>query len=80
MKLMELLRELHQGHRQCYGAARMHETLKQQGYSCSRRRINRLMREMGIKAKTNGLYAWRPGQHGVLFCNRQPIETGSESQ
>lgn len=41
----------------------MHHELLNRGYTCSRRRINRLMREMRIKASTTGLYAWRPGQH-----------------
>lgn len=63
MLLMKLIREFHQGLRRCYGAARIHKALRRKGYSCSRRRINRLMREMGIKASTAGLYAWRPGQH-----------------
>ncbi len=63
LKLIEAIKELHQGFRRSYGAARLHQELLQQGLSCSRRRINRLMREVGIKAATTGLYAWRPGQH-----------------
>jgi putative transposase len=63
MVLMKLIKELHRGYRRVYGAARMHQELRQRGYSCSRRRVNRLMRELGIKASTTGLYAWRPGQH-----------------
>lgn len=62
-RLKALITDLHQGFRRCYGAARVHQTLVKQGHSCSRRRINRLMRELGIKASTTGLYAWRPGQH-----------------
>ncbi len=58
-----MIAELHQGYRRCYGAERMHQELVQRGYSCSKRRINRLMREMGVKPSTTGLYAWRPGQH-----------------
>lgn len=57
------IRELHQGFRRAYGAPRVHQALRQQGLPCSRRRINRLMREMGIEASTTGLYQWRPGQH-----------------
>lgn len=63
LKLVELIKELHQGFRKSYGAARLHRELVKQGHPCSRRRINRLMREVGIKASTTGLYAWRPGQH-----------------
>ncbi len=63
LKLLALIKELHQGFRKSYGAARLHRELVNRGYPCSRRRINRLMRESGIKASTTGLYAWRPGQH-----------------
>ena len=63
IQLMKVIKELHQGYRRTYGAARLHKEMRQRGFSCSRRRINRLMREMGVKAATTGLYAWRPGQH-----------------
>ena len=63
LKLLEIIKELHQGFRKNYGAARLHRELIKRGYPCSRRRIHRLMRESGIKASTTGLYAWRPGQH-----------------
>lgn len=82
---MKLIKELHQGYRRTYGAARMHQLLRKKGYSCSRRRINRLMRELGIKASTTGLYAWRPGQHefytatgNQLINMDQPIQPGKQ--
>lgn len=62
-QLKASIRELHQGFRRAYGAPRVHASLRQRGIACSRRRINRLMREMGIEASTTGLYQWRPGQH-----------------
>jgi len=40
---------MHVGHERNYGAIRVHPYLKGKGYSCSRRRINRLMRQHGIK-------------------------------
>lgn len=61
--LMAGIRELHQGYRRAYGAPRVHHALRGKGLRCSRRRVNRLMREMGIKASTAGLYQWRPGSH-----------------
>lgn len=61
--LKNVIKEMHQGYLRAYGAARLHQALRQKGYTCSRRRVNRLMRELGIKASTTGLYAWRPGQH-----------------
>jgi len=63
LHLLTLISELHQGYRRAYGAARVHRELRHKGHACSRRRVNRLMRELGIKASTTGLYAWRPGQH-----------------
>lgn len=57
------IQQLHQGYCRAYGAPRVHQALRQKGFICSRRRINRLMREMGIKASTTGLYQWRPGSH-----------------
>ena len=54
---------LHQGFKRAYGAPRLHADLRRKGFSCSVRRIRRLMKELGIKASTTGLYAWRPGQH-----------------
>lgn len=55
--------ELHQGFRRSYGARRVHQELKRKGFSCSVRRVARLMQSQGIKASSRGLYSWRPGQH-----------------
>jgi len=62
-ELKSVIQERHQGFRRAYGAARLHKDLRRLGYACSRRRVRRLMREMGIKASTCGLYQWRPGLH-----------------
>lgn len=84
-KLKSLITELHQGFRRCYGAARMHQELKHRGYNCSRRRINRLMRELKIKPSTTGLYQWKPGQHAFysstgnhLKLEEAPATTGQQ--
>lgn len=84
-KLKSLITELHQGFRRCYGAARMHQEIKQRGYNCSKRRINRLMREIKIKPSTTGLYQWKPGQHAFysstgnhLKHEDQPTATGQQ--
>lgn len=85
LKLMKLITELHQGFRRSYGAARVHQELINKGYTCSRRRVNRLMRELGIKATTTGLYAWRPGLHefytstgNLLKKESHPDSTGEQ--
>ena len=74
-QLKALISELHQGHRRCYGAARLHRELVNRGYRCSRRRINRLMRTLGIKASTTGLYRWRPGQHALYTSADNHLKT-----
>lgn len=61
--LKAALRQAHQGFQRAYGAPRLHQLLKQQGLACSRRRVARLMREIGIKPTTTKLYHWRPGHH-----------------
>jgi len=76
--LQSLISELHQGHQRCYGAARMHQTLRHKGYTCSRRRVNRLMREMGIKASSTGLYSWRPGQHAFYSSTANQLKAADK--
>lgn len=49
--------EMHRGHEANYGAIRVHPYLKRLGLSCSRRRVNRLMRVHGIASK---YHAHRP--------------------
>jgi len=85
LKLMEAMKALHQGFRRAYGAARLHQALIQKGLSCSRRRVNRLMKEMGINASTTGIYAWRPGQHefysstgNQLKQMEKPVQPGTQ--
>lgn len=76
---------MHQGFKRAYGAPRVHHELKRKGFVCSVRRVNRLMRELDIKASTTGLYAWRPGQHAFyssagnqLAQMEEPLGTGEQ--
>ena len=80
VELMIVIRELHQGFRRCYGAARLHRELVIRGYRCSRRRVNRLMRELGIKAATTGLYAWRPVRHAFYSCTGNQLKHAHQPQ
>ncbi len=78
-KLKSVIKDLHQGFRRSYGAARLHRECINKGYHC--RRINRLMREMGIKASSTGLYAWRPGAHRFYSSTGNQLkEAGAPSQ
>lgn len=79
-QLKVLIKDLHQGFRRCYGAARVHQVLTQKGHACSRRRVNRLMRELGIKSSTTGLYAWRPGQHEFYSCTGNQLKDAPDAE
>ncbi|WKD51665.1 IS3 family transposase [Microbulbifer spongiae] len=61
--LTDAIVELHQGFRKAYGARRVHQQPKRSGLSCSVRRVSRLMKTVGIKASSRGLYTWNPGKH-----------------
>lgn len=61
-QLIEAIKELHQGFRRAYGARRVHQSLRQKGFTCSARRVARLMKMANIKASTRGLYYWTPGK------------------
>jgi transposase InsO family protein len=84
-ELKVLIQELHQGHKRCYGARRVYHSLKKLGYRCSVRRVGRLMKELGIKASTRGLYQWCPGlhQHFASTANQRktldaPLSVGEQ--
>jgi len=50
-RLQPLIRSIYEGHRLVYGAPRVHQALKKSGESCSRKRVARLMRSMGLRSK-----------------------------
>jgi putative transposase len=52
LKLMDEIREIHESCHQTYGSPRIAKALQQKGLQCSRQRAARLMRRMGIRAKT----------------------------
>jgi transposase InsO family protein len=61
--LSDAIVDLHQGFRRSYGARRVHQALRRKGFSCSVRRIGRLMKALNIQPSTTGLYVWNPGKH-----------------
>lgn len=50
-RLTELIREEHEKSRRIYGSPRIHAALKARGEACSLKRVERLMREAGIRSK-----------------------------
>ena len=80
LKLMDALKEIHQGFRRAYGAPRLHQALRQKGYSCSVRRIRRLMRELDMKACTTGLYTWTPGKFAFYSSAGNQLAKAEEAK
>lgn len=54
---------IHRDSRGTYGSPRVHEQLKRQGVRCSNKRVARLMRELGLRARVSGLYRRSTGVH-----------------
>ena len=60
-RLENQIRQVHQDSRQTYGSPRVHQALRQQGEAVGKRRIERIMRERGIRGCSAGLYRRLPG-------------------
>lgn len=59
--LVGKIRTAHADSRQTYGSPRIHALLRQRGETASRRRVERLMREHGVRARSARIYRKRPG-------------------
>jgi transposase InsO family protein len=49
--LLSQIRRVHNESKQTYGSPRVHDQLRQEGVRCGKKRVERLMRDNGIKAK-----------------------------
>jgi putative transposase len=49
-ELIEQIKEIHKDSKGRYGAPKIHEKLKQKGFTCSIKRVQRLMKQAGIKS------------------------------
>lgn len=59
--LVDKIRSAHADSRETYGSPRIQAVLRQQGEAVSRRRVERLMREHGVRARSARIYRKRPG-------------------
>ena len=60
-RLVKTIRGAHKASRETYGSPRIHAVLDRAGELVGRRRIERLMRENGIRACSSTLYSRMPG-------------------
>ena len=51
-RLRTAIMRIYQGSRRTYGSPRIHAELVKEGFKCSKTRVERLMKELGISAKT----------------------------
>lgn len=65
-QLLESIKRIFIMSRQTYGSPRIQRQLQAEGYSVSTKRIARIMRENGIRARSACLYRPNPGHHE--FC------------
>jgi len=85
-ELERRIQRLFQQHRGAYGSPRIHRALRAMGWAVSRRRVARLMRTAGLRARVVQIYRANPrlhrfyGQHPNRLWARvatRPIGSGS---
>lgn len=69
-RLTQQIQQLFRAHHGTYGSPRIHQALQQAGWRVSRRRVERLMRQAGLRARVARIYRANPRLH--RFFDRHP--------
>ena len=79
--LAERIRTIHTGRRRAYGSPRVHQELKALGIKCGKKRVARVMRERGIRAKSARRFrvTTQSGHRQPVAPNRLARRFGVES-
>jgi transposase InsO family protein len=82
-RLVSQIRRVHASSRQSYGSPRVHEALRRRGEAVGKRRIERIMRERGIRGCSADLYRRTPGTarfFGTVECRAHSTEVTAPDQ
>jgi len=82
-RLERQIRQVHEDSRQTYGSPRVHVALCRQGEVASKRRVERIMRERGIRGCSADMYRRMPGTarfFGVTECKAHQAKATAPDQ
>jgi len=81
--LVRQIRRVHAQSLQTYGSPRVHEALRRRGAAVGKRRIERIMRERGIRGCSANLYRRLPGLgrfYGTIGCQAHEVSVSTQDQ